>query len=257
MILSDAEIRKKTIDTIITKLGGNEMEIELDISTIDKCIDLAIAKLKQRTDSSLEESLIILTLVKNQKEYILPEEIVNVRKIYRRGYSRFYGNSDQFDPFMYAGWNNIFSCNMNAAGKSGGLVTYELSMGYLQTCAKLFCAYINYVFNPVTHKLIINENPRTDNEVILLHSYIDKPDSMILQDRYAGLWVLNWATAEAKEILGQSRERFSSGLPSPMSGSTSQNGQALKSEAKAEKELLEKELMHFTTGDMTPCIFSG
>ena len=50
MILSDAEIRKKTIDTIITKLGGNVMEIELDISTIDKCIDLAIAKLKQRTD---------------------------------------------------------------------------------------------------------------------------------------------------------------------------------------------------------------
>ena len=253
------EVRKKLVDTIMTRLGGNEMDLDISPETVDKCIDLAIAKLKQRSDSPLEESLILLTLVKNQKEYILPNEIVSIQKIYRKGFSRFYGNSDNFDPFWYSGWSNIFTCGMLNSGRVGGLTTYGLSVDYLQTCAKMFCAYPNYSFNANTHKLVLVENPRTDNEVILLHSYIDKPDYMLIQDRYAGLWIQNWALAETKEILGQLRERFSSGLPSPMAGSVNQNGSQLKSEAKAEKELLEKELMHFTTdGDLqNPCILHG
>lgn len=251
------EVRRNIIDTIYTKLGGNEMEIELDPSTIDKCIDLAISKLKQRSDSAIEESLILVTLVKNQKEYILPEEIVVVERLYRKGFSRFYGNSSSFDPFLYAGWNNIFSCSMNNAGRSGGLVTYNLSVDYLQTCSKLFCAYMNYSFNPNTHKLVLAENPRTDNEVILLHSYVDKPDYMLLQDRYASLWLIEWAYAEALLILGKLRGRFSNGLPNPMNGSTSQDANTLITESKELKERLEKELNHFTTGSFVPSVFSG
>ena len=251
------EVRRNIIDTIYTKLGGNEMEIELDPATIDKCIDLAIAKLRQRSDSSIEESLILLTLVKNQREYILPEEIVVIERLYRKGFSRFYGNSSSFDPFLYAGWNNIFSCTMNNAGRSGGLVTYSLSMDYLQTCSKLFCAYMNYSFNPNTHRLVLAENPRTDNEVILLHSYVDKPDYMLLQDRYASLWLIDWAFAESMEILAKLRGRFSGGLPNPMSGNTTQDTNTLTSQAKEIKERLEKELNHFTTGSFVPSVFSG
>ena len=62
------EVRKNMADSIFTRLGGNEMDIELDPKTINKCIDLALAKLKQRSDASEEESLVLLTLVKNQKE---------------------------------------------------------------------------------------------------------------------------------------------------------------------------------------------
>ena len=252
-------VREKVANSILTRLGGGEMDIELGPETLQKCIDLALAKLKQRSDAPLEESLILLTLQKNQKEYILPDEIVQIEKIYRKGFSRFWGNSSNFDPFMYNGWTNIFCCGLNNSGRTGGLTTYDLSVGYLQTAAKLFCAYPNYTFNPNSHKLVFVENPRADNEIVLLHSFIDKPDYMILQDRYSGLWCENWALAEAKEILGQLRERFSSGLPSPMAGSTNQNGAQLKQEAKAEKELLEKELMHFTAGSTinTPCIMHG
>ena len=78
------EVRKKLVETIMTRLGGNEMDLDISPETVDKCIDLAIAKLKQRSDSPLEESLILLTLVKNQKEYILPNEIVSIQKIYRK-----------------------------------------------------------------------------------------------------------------------------------------------------------------------------
>lgn len=252
------EVRKKVSNNIITRLGGNEMDIELDPFTIEKCIDLALAKLKQRSDSVLEESLVMVTLVKNQQEYILPNEIVEVQQIYRKGYGRYTGSygTGNMDPFAYA-WTNMYMCGLTGSSKVGGLTTFELNTNYLKTAGKMFGMYMNYTFNPNTHKLVLVENPRTDNEVILLHSYVERPDYMILQDRYSGLWCENWALAEAKEILGQLRERFSSGLPSPMAGSTTQNGAQLKAESKAEKELLEKELMHFTAGGFVPSVFSG
>ncbi len=252
------EVRKNVCDTILTRLGGVEMDIELDPITLEKCIDLALAKLKQRSDAVLEESLVLLTLQKNQKEYILPDEIVEVEKIYRKGYGRQYGSlaGQNMDPFAYS-WTNMYMCGLMGSSKVGGLVTFDLNTSYLKTAGKMFGMYMNYSYNPNTHKLVLVENPRSENEVILLHSYVDRPDYMILQDRYSGLWCLDWATAEAKEILGQLRERFSSGLPSPMSGSTTQNGAQLKAEAKAEKERLEKDLMHFTAGGYVPSVFLG
>ena len=246
-------VREKIANSILTRLGGAEMDIELTPESVQKCIDLAIAILKQRIDASLEESLVLLTLQKNQKEYILPDEIVEIEKIYRKGYGRSYGSlaGQNMDPFAYS-WTNMYMCGLLGSSKVGGLVTFELSTNYLKTAGKMFGQYMNYSFNPNTHKLIVAENPRADNEIILLHSYVDRPEYMILQDRYSGLWCENWALAEAKEILGQLRERFSSGLPSPMAGSTNQNGAQLKQEAKAEKEL-----MHFTPGGFVPSVFSG
>lgn len=252
------EVRNKVANSILTRLGGNEMDIELDPTTVQKCIDLALAKLKQRSDACLEESLVLLTLQRNQKEYILPDEIEEIERIYRKGYGRQYGSlaGQNMDPFAYS-WTNMYMCGLLGASKVGGLVTFDLNTSYLKTAGKMFGMYMNYSFNPNTHKLVLVENPRSDNEIILLHSYVMRPDYMILQDKSSGLWCENWALAEAKEILGQLRERFSSGLPSPMAGSTAQNGAQLKAEAKAEKELLEKELNHFVPGGYVPGIFAG
>lgn len=250
-------VRQSLVDKIIASLGGNEMEIELSEESVQLCIDLALDKLKQRSDSSLEESLILLTLIKNQREYILPNEVADIERIYRKGFGRNLGSINNFDPFYYSGWNNIFSCSVSNAGRCGGLVTFELSNNYLKTCAKMFGGYMNYSYNPNTHKLVIVENPRSDNEVILLHSYTEKPDYELLQDRYSGMWLYRWALAEAKDLLGELRGRFTSGLPSAMSGTVNQNAQQLKTEAKAEKEALDKELMSFTAGGFVPSIFHG
>ena len=38
------EVRNKVSNSILTRLGGNEMDIELDPTTVQKCIDLALAK---------------------------------------------------------------------------------------------------------------------------------------------------------------------------------------------------------------------
>ena len=45
------EVREKMVHSIITRLGGNMIDVELDDDTLQKCIDLAEAKLIQRGDA--------------------------------------------------------------------------------------------------------------------------------------------------------------------------------------------------------------
>lgn len=251
------EVREKMITSILTRLGGNQIDVELDNDTLQKCIDLSIAKLIQRGDAYVEESLVLLTLKKNQKEYILPNEIVEIQQIYRRGYGRAFGSTggQNMDPFQMA-WTNVYMTGAINGVRTGGLVTYELHNNYLKTAGKMFGMYMNYSFNPNTHKLVIAENPRSDDEIILLHSYVDRAEYEVLQDRYAALWIENWALAEAMEILGRIRSRFGN-LPGP-NGSVTQDGDALKQESKAMKEELNKELTNFVPGgDITVMPFLG
>ena len=102
------EVRNKVANSILTRLGGNEMDIELDPTTVQKCIDLALAKLKQRSDACLEESLVLLTLQRNQKEYILPDEIEEIERIYRKGYGRQYGSLVWIVGFFRSWWFSYF-----------------------------------------------------------------------------------------------------------------------------------------------------
>ena len=251
------EIRQNMVNSILTRLGSGMIDVELTDEQLQKCIDLAEAKLIQRGDAYVEESLVLLTLKKNQKEYILPDEIIEIQQIYRRGYGRAFGSTggQNMDPFAMA-WTNVYMAGAINGVRTGGLVTYELHNNYLKTAGKMFGMYMNYSFNPNTHKLVIAENPRSDDEIILLHSYVDRAEYEVLQDRFASLWIENWALAEAMEILGRIRSRFGN-LPGP-NGSVSQDGDALKQESKAMKEELTKELNNFVPGgDVTLMPFLG
>ena len=72
------ELRKKLMDNIILRLGGGMIDVELDSDSLNHCIDLALMQLKQRGDACYEQSLVLLTLRKDVKEYILPEQITYV-----------------------------------------------------------------------------------------------------------------------------------------------------------------------------------
>ena len=251
------KVREKLANDLLLRLGDEMIDVELTPHQLQKCIDLALAKLRQRSDAFVEEALVLLTLKKNQKEYILPDEIIEIQQLYRRGYARAYGSTggQNMDPFQQA-WTNVYMAGAINGVKTGGLVTYELHNNYLKTAGRMFGSYINYTFNPNTHKLIIAENPRADDEIILLHSYVDKPQWELIQDRYAGLWIENWAFAEAMELLGRIRARFPT-LPGP-NGQISQDGDKLQTQAKEMKEELTKELQFFVPGgDIVNPIYLG
>jgi hypothetical protein len=74
----------------------------------------------------------------------------------------------------------------------------------------------------------------------MLRTYNYKPDYVLINDVYAGQWVKDYTLSTCKLILAQAREKFAS-IAGPQGG-TALNGGALKSEASAELEKLEKEL---------------
>lgn len=252
MITDIIKVRKNLADNILRRLGDGMIDIELTPQQIDTCIDLALKTLKQQGDAGVSESLVLLTLQKNQKEYILPDEVMEVQQIYRRGYGRTYGSTggQMIDPFQMA-WTNIYMAGGINGVRTGGLVTYELQSNYLKTAGKMFGMYMNFTFDENTHKLILAESPRSDDEVICLHSYVAKPDYEIIQDRYSGIWIENWSFAESLELLGRIRNRFKN-LPSLVGGSISQDGAELIQEAKKMKEDLIKDLHHLVSGSIYP-----
>ena len=243
MITDITKVKQDLIDNIRVRLGDYTIDVEISDKEIDKCIDLALRKLKQRGDAFIEESLVLLTLKANQKEYILPNEIVEIMQIYRRGYSRAFGSTSgtNMDPFAVHWYTFYSGGNFNTSGM-GNLVTYELYHDYMKTMGKQMGMYMNYNFNPNTHKLILAENPRSNDEIILLHSFVDRPEYELIQDRYAGLWIENWAFMESLLLLGRIRGRFK-GLPGPGGPSSVSGDEAeLRNEAKELREQLEKEL---------------
>jgi len=68
----------------------------------------------------------------------------------------------------------------------------------------------------------------------------------LLQDTSSGPWIRDYATAQAKMILGQARSKFAQ-LAGPQGGVTL-NGNDLISQAQAEMEKLEDDLKTYAEG---------
>jgi hypothetical protein len=123
----------------------------------------------------------------------------------------------------------------------GGLATYMMFASYQKEVGKMFGSFINFDFNPTTKKLRITQRPRGE-ESILLWMYNKKPDYILFQDTWAGIWIRDYALATCKIMLGEAREKFAT-IASPQGG-TNLNGTALKAEGKAELEVLEQDLIN-------------
>ena len=96
-------LRKDIQDYIYFRLGGDMVDVELDPAHYDMCIDQSIRKYRQKAQNSTESSYVFLEIVEEQQNYTLPDEIQEVRQVFRRSVGS--GSSDtgtQFEPFEAA-----------------------------------------------------------------------------------------------------------------------------------------------------------
>jgi hypothetical protein len=89
------------------------------------------------------------------------------------------------------------------------------------------------------------QRPRGEEE-LLIWMYNERPDFNLLQDPFAGQWLRDYTLATCKIMLGEAREKFGT-IASPQGG-TQLNGTQLKSEGKAEIEMLELDLVNYKDG---------
>ncbi len=243
---SNDQARQEVYDYCKTMLGDGMIDVELDPVHYKTALDRALGVFRQRSDNAVEESYAFLTLVENTNEYILPSEIQQVRQIFRRSVGSRTGNGSGgtvFEPFNLAYTNTYLLSSTNM----GGLATYELFAQYQELVGKMFGSFINFTWHPQSHKLIIQQRPRGEEQV-MLQVYNKKPDFALINDTYASQWIKDYSLANCKMMLGQAREKFAS-IAGPTGGS-SLNGAALKTEAQAEIEKLTDDLTKSVPGGM-------
>ena len=242
--------RQQVVDYIQAMLGGGMIDVELDPVHYNTAIDRALAKFRQRSSNSVEESYAFLTIQIDVNEYAMPSEVMDVRQIFRRSIgsrSGGGGGGTLFEPFNLA-YSNTY---LLTATNMGGLATYYAFASYQKQVGKMFGSEINFTFNRTTKKLTIMQRPRSEEEV-LIWLYNHRPDFNMLQDPFARQWLRDYALATCKIMLGEAREKFNQ-IASPQGG-TSLNGTALKTEGKAEIETLELDLINYKDGG-TPLTF--
>lgn len=243
--MSDLTTQKQEIfDYVYNSLGGGMVDVELDPAHYETALRDAFDRFRQRSDNSVEESYMFLPLVLDQNDYILPNEVIEVRQIFRRSIGSRSGGGDGgtvFEPFNLAYTNTYLLASSNM----GGVATYNMFAQYQELVGRMFGSFIEFKWNTTTKKLTILQRPRSGEE-ILLYCYNYRPDSELLKDYLAKKWLKDYTLAKCKFMLGEARSKFNQ-IAGPQGGTTL-NGDALKQEAQAEMDRLEEEVKTQTAG---------
>lgn len=225
------------------RLADGIVDVELDREHYDVAIDQSLAKYRQLSSGSVEESLIFIESQPDVTEYTLPDEVQEVRRIYRRGIGTNSGGGTNFDPFDVA-FNNMY---MLQAGQIGGLAVFDAFAQYKETIGRVFGSEYNFLFNRNTKVLKILRNVRHAEEIMIgVYNFI--PENVLLKDVYASTWLASYALAHSKLMLGEARSKYTSGLPGA-GGAIQLNGTELKQEAQAEMEALKLSLHNMEEGN--------
>lgn len=234
--------RESLVKQIELSLGAQMVDIELDLEHYNLAITMGLQKLRQQSDGSMLEKDIFLHITRDVTEYTLPDEVQEVRRLYRRGVGAYTNGGVNFDPVD----GMLTNALLFQGGRSGGLATWDFYNQYLETAERVFASQINFTWDVNSHKLTILRNPRADEEVDV-RVYARKSEDDMILDPYVGPWLRSYATACSKYMLGEARDKFPSGFPGP-NGNVMLNGNAAKTEARAEIEKLEKELLNQVAG---------
>jgi hypothetical protein len=243
--MSDLTTQKQEIfDYVNAMLGGGMIDVELDPIHYNTALTKALTRYRQRSPNAVEESYLFLTLVNDQNEYILPQEVIEVRQLFRRSIGSRTGGGDGgslFEPFNLA-YTNTY---LLSGSKMGGLATYDMFAQHQELVGRMFGSFIEFKWNSTTKKLTILQRPRAE-ENILIYAYNYRPDSQIIADYLAIQWIKDYTLATCKYMLGEARSKFST-IAGPQGGTTL-NGSELKSEAQQEMEKLDNELATSVSG---------
>jgi len=235
--------KQEIFDYVHTFLGGGMVDVELDPIHYETALTKALTRFRQRSDNSVEESYLFMPTVIDQNTYTLPNEVMEVRQLFRRsiGSRSGGGGGTLFEPFNMAYTNTYLLSSSNL----GGLATYDMFSQYQELVGRMFGSFIEFNWNTTTKQLTLLQRPRAE-ENLLLYVYNYRPDSQLLQDYLAKQWIKDYTLASCKYMLGEARSKFAT-IAGPQGGSTL-NGDSLKAEAQGEMEKLENEVAMAVSG---------
>lgn len=236
-------LKKSLIEYVQLQLGDQIIDLELDPAHYEAAYQKTLGVYRQRAQNAYEESYSFLELQDNVNIYTLPQEVMQVRQIFRRTIGLgTAGFGSSFDPFGQA----MLNVYLLTYDQQGGMATYDFYQQYVELAARMFGGYINYTWNPVTKKLQLIRDPKGTGEVVLLWTYNLRPEISLLADMQIGQWFRDHMVGAAKYIIGEAREKFGS-ISGPQ-GPTTLNGSAMKSEGQAMMDKCVEDLKLYVDG---------
>jgi hypothetical protein len=244
--MSDPQLspRQQMLREVRLLLGDGMITLELDPDHFDVAFEVAIGRYRQRSGNAMEEAFLFLDVQPDTSVYRLPDDVQEVHTVYRRTIGGSSGGAS-IDPFSLAFTNNIYMVqNPGALGTTGSgmLSTYDFAMQYQSLIGRMFGREVMFTWNAAT-KILSLERKFNSAEQVVLHIYNVKPEAVLMADPYAKPWLRDYTIAWCKQMMGEARAKFST-VAGPQGG-FSLNGDAMKTEAKAEMERLETELKDF------------
>ena len=235
--------KQELIEYTQLQLGNFMIDVELDPAHYEAAYQRTIGTYRQRAQNAYEECYIFMELITDQNEYYLPQEVIQVKQIFRRTFGIATGPfSSAFDPFSQAQMQ-VYLMNFN---QSGGLATYDFYTQYVELAARMFGGFINFTWNPVTKKLQLIRDPKGSGEQVLLWVYQLKPEVQLLSDYQISQWIRDYMVAASKMMVGEAREKF--GTIAGPGGGTTLNGTAMKAEAQTQMDALVEQLKNYIDG---------
>lgn len=234
-------VKSDLIKEMELRLGGGMVDVELDPEHYELAIKKALAKYRQRAENAVEESFIHLNLIEDVSEYTLPDEIIEVKDIYRRTTGVSSGTGNDFEPFQAAYMNTY----LLGSQRAGGLASFDFLQQHRETMGRLFGAEIMFTWRPQDHKLLLHRKIKADDRCYL-HVFNFRPDDNLLTDTYAGPWIRDYAFCYARMMLAEARGKFAQ-IAGPQGGTT-MNADQLRADAQQDMEKLEIELTLYNDG---------
>ena len=77
-------LRDDLTKEIELRLGGQMVDVELDPEHYELSMDKSFEKYRQRSENAVEEAFVKLELVKEQAEYTLDSDVIEVKDIYKK-----------------------------------------------------------------------------------------------------------------------------------------------------------------------------
>ena len=129
--------KQEVYDYVYALLGGGMVDVELDPVHYQTALGKALSKFRQRSDNSVEESYMFMPTVEDQNTYVLPDNVIEVRRVFRRSIGSRSGGGDGgtlFEPFNMAYTNTYLLSSSNM----GGLATYDMFSQYQELVGRMF-----------------------------------------------------------------------------------------------------------------------
>lgn len=227
--------RNQLIKELKLRLGDKMVDVELDNEHYHVAIDLSLNMYRRLSSGSVETSYLALELIPEVQNYTLPNEVMDLARLWRRRRTGVGGIVDNgnviFDP--------IYGIYPGVGAGAGGTLTDIAILGmYMETADYILASEYDFLWNPNT-KLLKILRKITVSEVVLVEVENFIPESQLLTNVYASDWLARWAMSECKRMLGAARGKYTTGLPGP-GGTVQMDGDALKAEAEQEQELLKQ-----------------